>query len=158
MANIDPIMTTPVVAVAPGDPVAHAARKMKDHGVGAVLVVAANQLQGIFTERDLVEQVVAVGRDPAATPVSEVQTSNPRTVTAHAPIKDCAAIIREGDFRHLPVVDDAGTPVGIISTRVFLQHMVNALEGFVDKAIYEKQLFEEGVDPYADIGGGYRQP
>jgi CBS domain-containing protein len=157
MASIERIMDTPVVTVGPGDTAADAARAMRSHSVGAVLVVEGGRLQGIFTERDLVDKVVGAGRDASATPVSEVQTSTPRTVTADAQVKECAAIIREGDFRHLPVVDGDGKPVGIISTRVFLQHVVHALEGFVDKAIYERQLFEEDVDPYEGIGGGYRK-
>jgi CBS domain-containing protein len=156
MATVEKIMTTPVVAVAPGDNVADAARRMRDGGVGAVLVVEGKRLRGIFTERDVVERVVAEGRDPATTAVSEVHTAEPRTVPATAHVRECVGIIREGDFRHVPVVDAEGQPVGVISTRVFLQHVVAALEGFVDRAVYREELIDGGTDPYEAIGGGYR--
>jgi len=62
--------------------VAAAAGLMKQHQVGAIMVVAAGRLVGIFTERDAVFRVLAEGRDPRTTTVAAVMTEKPRTIDA----------------------------------------------------------------------------
>ena len=59
--------------------VAAAARLMKEHRIGAILVLDEGRLAGIFTERDALFRVIAEGRDPAQTHLREVMTANPRT-------------------------------------------------------------------------------
>ena len=69
------------------------------------------------------------------------------TVPASASIRRCAELIRERGFRHLPVVDGEGRPVGILSTRDFLQFVVAELEELIDRARREARL-EELTDPF----------
>jgi CBS domain-containing protein len=96
--------------------VAAAARLMKEHRIGAILVVQEGRLAGIFTERDALFRVIAEGRDPAATRVAEVMTANPRTIAPDRPFGHALHLMYEGGFRHVPVVDN-GRPLGVVSSR-----------------------------------------
>ena len=75
---------TQVHSVSPDTTVAYAVCLMNHHGVGAVLVTRDGMLEGIFTERDVLERVVEPNVDPAATSVAAVMTPKPRTVKASA--------------------------------------------------------------------------
>ena len=96
--------------------VAAAAKLMKHHRIGAILIVDNDQLAGIFTERDALFRVIAEGRDPKATRVAEVMTSNPRTIDPDRPFGHALHLMYEGGFRHVPVVKDA-RPIGMVSAR-----------------------------------------
>src|SRR5262245_44636184 len=96
--------------------VAAAARLMKQHRIGALLVVDGGRLAGIFTERDALFRVVAEGRDPAATRIAEVMTVNPRTIEPDRPFGHALHLMYEGEFRHVPVVEN-GRPLGMVSAR-----------------------------------------
>ena len=66
-----------VYSIDAGHTVLEAARFMMEHNIGALPVVRNGELAGIFSERDIMNRVVAVGRNPAYTAVSEVMTANP---------------------------------------------------------------------------------
>jgi len=104
------------VAAASNLTVAEAAQLMKRERVGALLVMHAGRLAGIFTERDALFRVIAEGRDPKKTPLAEVMTANPRTIAPDRPFDHALHLMYEGGFRHVPVVDD-GRPVGVVSAR-----------------------------------------
>jgi CBS domain-containing protein len=116
-------------------PVADAARLMRTHKVGAILVVDGEQLAGIFTERDALFRVVAEGRDPRSTPVGEVMTANPTTINANQPFARAMELMHAGRFRHVPVVEN-GRAVGIVSAR---DAMGPELEQFMYTLIVEDQ-------------------
>src|SRR5712692_12011230 len=84
--------------------VEQAARLMKENRIGALLVLDGGRLTGIFTERDALFRVVAEGRDPAKTRLSEVMTANPRTIAPDRPFGHALHMMHEGGFRHVPVV------------------------------------------------------
>lgn len=96
------------VAVPPQATVLEAARIMGDNGFGAVLVMEDGALIGIFTERDTLRRVVAAGRDPITTAVSEVMTSALFTCVPDTSVAECGAIMSKHRIRHLPVVDQHG--------------------------------------------------
>ena len=96
--------------------VSAAAELMKRHHVGVLMVVEHGRLAGIFTERDAVFRVLAEGRDPATTHVSEVMTAKPRTIDAGKAVGHALMIMYDGGFRHVPVVEN-GKPIGMISAR-----------------------------------------
>jgi CBS domain-containing protein len=96
--------------------VAAAARLMRDHRIGAILVLEEGRLAGIFTERDALFRVIAEGRDPVKTRVAEVMTANPRTIAPDRPFGHALHLMYEGGFRHVPVVDN-GRPLGVVSAR-----------------------------------------
>ena len=112
----DVIKTQTVLTMSPDTSVRAAARQMKQRKVGAVMVVEADRLVGIFTERDGLFRVLAEERDPDATPLSAVMTARPATITADCRLGHALHMMHDAGFRHLPVVD--GTmPVGMISIR-----------------------------------------
>ncbi len=96
--------------------VAEAARLMKQHRIGAILVVKGRELQGIFTERDALFRVMAAGRDPEATTLADVMTPNPRTIGPDRPFGHALHLMYEGEFHHVPVVEN-GRPLGMVSAR-----------------------------------------
>lgn len=96
--------------------VAAAARLMKEHRIGALLVLQEGRLAGIFTERDALFRVIAEGRNPARTHIAEVMTANPRTIAPDRPFGHALHLMHEGGFRHVPVVEN-GRPLGVVSAR-----------------------------------------
>ena len=96
--------------------VLEAARFMMEHNVGALPVLRNGELAGIFSERDIMNRVVAVGRQPAHTAVSEVMTANPRSVNLDETIEECLFIMEEFGFRHLPIVEGKQLK-GLVSLR-----------------------------------------
>ena len=107
--------------------VLEAARYMMEHNVGAVPVLRSGDLVGILSERDIMNRVVAVGRTPGTTDVSEVMTPNPRAVPADETIEECLFIMREFGFRHLPIVDGKELK-GLVSLRDVLMHQAAEIE------------------------------
>ncbi len=93
-----------------------AARMMKAHNIGALMVVDGTRLVGIFTERDALFRVLAEGRDPRATPLGEVMTTQPSTIHPDAPFIEALRTMHRGRFRHLPVVE-FDRPLGLVSVR-----------------------------------------
>jgi CBS domain-containing protein len=126
---------------------------MSQNGIGAVLVVADGRLVGVLSERDVLSRVVAEGRDPAKTRVSEVATAPVIGVEKGTRVRECAELIRSKGIRHLPVLE-GGRPIGILSSRDFFAYVAEGLERVVDKVRYERAL-AEGEDPYDHIGGSY---
>jgi len=107
--------------------VLEAARFMMEHNIGALPVMRNGELTGILSERDIMNRVVAVGRTPGTTAVSEVMTANPRAVPADETIEECLFIMREFGFRHLPIVDGKDLR-GLVSLRDVLMHQTAELE------------------------------
>jgi len=107
--------------------VLEAARYMMEHNVGAVPVLRDGNLAGILSERDIMNRVVAVGRTPGTTAVSEVMTANPRAVAADESLEECLFIMREFGFRHLPIVDGKQLR-GLVSLRDVLMHQAAEIE------------------------------
>lgn len=153
MAGIDALMVTDMVTASQDETVAAVAQRMSRNRVGAVLVVDQHVLRGLFSERDLLTRVVQEGRDPQTTRVGEVATRDVCTIDAGAPLKEVLAVFRQKKFRHLPVVRGT-TPVGILSTRDFLDYLVEGLEHYIDQLKYKREL-AEGIDPYDHVGGSY---
>ncbi len=107
--------------------VLEAARFMMEHNIGALPVMRDGELAGIISERDIMNRVVAVGRTPGTTVVSEVMTANPRAVAADESIEECLFIMREFGFRHLPIVDGKELK-GLVSLRDVLMHQAMEIE------------------------------
>jgi CBS domain-containing protein len=99
--------------------VADACRAMKRRHVGCVLVTDRGHLCGIFTERDVVNRVVAADLDAAKTPLAAVMTRDPDTIEANTSPIEALRMMQDRGYRHLPVI--AGDcVVGIVSRRDFL--------------------------------------
>ncbi len=95
------------------------ARLMVQHNIGAVPVLKDGQLEGIFSERDLMSRVVAIGKDPAHTLVRDVMTRDPLTVEPGDSVETCMTLMRRHGFRHLPVCQGRNLK-GVVSLRDIL--------------------------------------
>lgn len=107
----------------PQNTVRQAVTMMQEQHVGCILVCRGHQLVGIFTERDLLKRVLGLGK-PLSVPLSECMTPNPVSVHAKEPVGVALRKMQEGGYRHLPVVDEAGHPVGILSVKRIVRYLV----------------------------------
>jgi CBS domain-containing protein len=95
-------------------PVSAAVGLMRKHRASCLLVCDGKTVVGIFTERDLLRRVIASGMG-WETPVGEVMTPKPVCVLAKDPIRLAVRRMEQGGFRHVPVLDETGRPVGVLS-------------------------------------------
>jgi CBS domain-containing protein len=110
------VMSTALVAVTPETRVGDAARRMVEQDVGAAIVLAdGDDLVGVITERDLL-RCVSEGIDPAL-PVSDRMTRHVLTASPQTELAEAMALMVDGHFRHLPVVNDEGHVIGLASMR-----------------------------------------
>ena len=95
------------------------AAHMKQFGAAAVLIVDQKDgtLIGICSERDLAYKVLAEGLDTLATKVGDIMTPNPLAIMPDKLFGHALHLMFEGGFRHMPVVDPIGRPIGLISSR-----------------------------------------
>ncbi len=112
------------VAVPLGTSIGEAARIMRAHRIGCVLVEDQGKLAGIFTERDILTKLVGTGYDPARVQVDGVMTRNPETLSPEDPIAFALHLMSVGGFRHVPLVDADGRPVDILSIKDIVDYVV----------------------------------
>ena len=111
-----------------------AMRTMLDRHVGAVAVIDENtRVAGIFTERDVLRRVALSGREPAQIPVREVMTTPVEMATLDTTPGQALATMVERHYRHLPIVDDDGKLLGMLSIRNVLQARIDALTRQLDE-------------------------
>jgi len=119
--------------------VSEAIHKMLDHHVGAVAVVDSDyRVAGIFTERDVLRKMALSRMDPEATPVRDLMTTPVEMATRSTGAGEALTTMLERHFRHLPVADDNGKLLGILSIR-------NLLEWRVDDLSHELDSLEQYV-------------
>jgi CBS domain-containing protein len=107
-------MSRDLLTVGADDGLGEAAKRMVGRGVGAVLVMEGERLDGILTERDLLKAVAGGLSDDAR--VRDWMTRHPETVEASDATEHAAALMIHGGFRHLPVMEGSAV-AGIISIR-----------------------------------------
>lgn len=113
---IGTICSRVVATAAAGETVEQGARRMKEYGVGTLVVVGERgEPQGILTDRDVMVRCVSEAVDPADTPVSEIMTAPVRTAHEAAPLDEALESMRAGGFRRLVVTGDDGELVGILA-------------------------------------------
>lgn len=108
--------------VAPEQTVAEAVALMRRQRVGCLLVCRGDELVGIFTERDLLRRVLAAGQ-PLTLPVSACMTPDPVVVHPKEPVGAAVRRMEEGGYRHLPVVDHAHRPLGVLSVKRIVHYL-----------------------------------
>jgi len=87
---------------------------MNEHHIGSLPVLDGEQLAGIFTERDVLQRVVAEGRDPSSTAVADVMSAPVTTAAPNAPLTLLRTLMRDAHIRHIPIVEN-GAPIAMIS-------------------------------------------
>ena len=155
MASVKSIMRRDLVVASRDESVATAMDRMTMRDVGALIVLCDGRVCGILSERDVLRRVIGRGREPTDTRVGEVATPDPVAVGEETGIRACTELIREHGFRHLPIVDSERRPVGILSSRDLLQHVVEGLERYIDRQ-HVAQHREEMLDPYDTFGSAPR--
>jgi len=113
--SIQDLMTPDLKALEATASVRAAAELMRESDIGDVVVLENNRLCGIVTDRDIVVRVLADGSDPAMVTVGEICSRELTTVPPTATIDDAVRLIRQKAIRRLPVVEDNGEILGIIS-------------------------------------------
>ena len=103
-----------IFSVEPSIMVYQAVEQMCERNIGGLLIVESGKLVGIFTERDYARKLILKGKSSKDTPISELMTKNPFTVTPDNSIEDCMTMMTQKHIRHLPVVEGERL-TGIIS-------------------------------------------
>ena len=101
-------------SIAPDATVFDALEALASHEIGAIVVVEDGALIGIVSERDYARKVELVDRASRQTSVRQIMTPDPKTVAKDATVDECMALMTEGRFRHLPVMDGDDL-VGVVS-------------------------------------------
>ena len=114
-----------VVALDRSATVADAVQAMIQNRMGALLIVEDGKLYGLFSERDVLTRVVAQGRVPAATPIIDVMTPDPECLSFDDEIVYALNKMTVGGFRHIPILDQNGTPIAVVSMRDVMAHIVS---------------------------------
>jgi CBS domain-containing protein len=102
---------------------AEAIHRMQEERRGCALVVEADKLAGIFTERDVLMRVTGHALDPERTAVSACMTPDPVTLPADASVAFALHIMVLEGFRHIPVMDEAGKPTAVVSMRDLIEYL-----------------------------------
>jgi CBS domain-containing protein len=113
MTTVHDVMTTDLVSCPSHTPISDAARLMRDHAIGDVLVTSDGTLRGIVTDRDLVVRCLADGVS-TTTPVGEACSGDLVAMSPTTSLDEAAQIMRERSLRRLPVVAD-GEAIGIVT-------------------------------------------
>jgi CBS domain-containing protein len=119
------------VFVKPTSSVRAAIDRMNAESLGCVLVEEGERLIGIFTERDILKKVVVAAIDIDRTPVEAVMTRDPECLSPDDLVRFALNKMSVGGFRHIPLVDQAGRPVGVVSMRNVVGYMVELFRGEV---------------------------
>jgi CBS domain-containing protein len=108
------IMSPAPVSMAAAEPVSAAARAMKEHGIGTVLIMTDGRLSGLVTDRDITVRVLAENRDPATTRLGDICSTELAILGPDDDVEQATRLVRERAVRRIPVVQD-GIPVGVVS-------------------------------------------
>ena len=125
------------------DAVARAFTAMRRTPHDCVLVMHDDQLAGIFTGRDFLNRVAAKGSDPATTELASVMTRGPRTLKPDDPVAFAINWMAIEGYRHIPIVDDDGDVLGVLTVWEVMRHLGAMFE--------EIDATPRAVKPHTDI-------
>jgi CBS domain-containing protein len=97
--------------------------KMVARQIGCLLVVKDGTLSGIFTERDVLLKIAGSGVELASTSVDEFMTSGLKTLRRGDTLREALALMSEGKYRHVPIVDRANKPVAVVSIKNIIHYI-----------------------------------
>lgn len=133
--NIGEICNRDVVFAYRGTPLSEAARLMREHHVGSLVIVVDRLSErvpvGIVTDRDLTVAVLAKGLDPKALTVGEVISEELATVREQDSLADALRVMRTRGVRRLPVLTHSGALAGIVTIDDILELVAEELDDFV---------------------------
>ena len=118
MATVSDILASKgseIHTIAAAATVLEATRRMNEHQIGSLLILDGGRIRGILTERDVLRRVVAADLSPSEVRVAEVMTKEVTCCLPNTPVEAAGIIMRDHRARHLPVCDQDGQPLGLIS-------------------------------------------
>ena len=118
----------PPLTVTPDETVIRAARAMTERQVGAATVLDGARVAGVMTERDVMRKVVAANCDPNTTLVRDIMSSPVVSVGLKTSVAAAAALMRKHHIRHLVVLDERETLVGMLALRYVLYDLLDDME------------------------------
>jgi CBS domain-containing protein len=121
-----------VYSVHPDSTVYEALKVLVDKNVGALVVLDHDKFLGIFSERDYARRVILKGRASKETTIREIMTEHPITVTADETIENCMGKMTDKRIRHLPVVDDGGRLIGLISIGDVVKYIMDEQKHIIE--------------------------
>ncbi len=121
-------------SVGPDTPVTACVQKMTVEKIGALIVMDGERLIGIFTERDALNKVLAAGRDPVNTKVSEVMTKDPYCIPPTTTVGEAMELVTTRRIRHLPIVDN-GKVLAVVSSGDLTHWLVKDQMGEVQELV-----------------------
>lgn len=124
---------TNVYGIAPTATVLESIRLMAEKGIGALVVMDGERLAGIVSERDYARKMVLHGRSSVATPVSEIMTRDVITVVPRQNIQECMELMTDRHLRHLPVLDDNGKVVGLLSIGDLVKNVIAEQQSLIQQ-------------------------
>jgi CBS domain-containing protein len=119
-------------SVSPQAKVEQALALMADKNIGAVMVVDADQMVGIFTERDFARKAIVTGKCSLDTPVAEVMTQQMFTIQLDSSLEECMNQMTAHRIRHLPVMDK-GRLVGMVSMRDVVEALITKKDSTIER-------------------------
>ena len=128
----DVIRDQEISTFGPDATVQDAVDEMARRHIGAILVMQGTELVGIFTERDVLNRVMAKRRDPTTLRLAEVMTPNPDTLPPDAPPAEALELMRTRKYRHLPVVS-GDRVLGVVSIRDLHAAVMTELEADIQE-------------------------
>jgi CBS domain-containing protein len=123
MGQIRKLMFVKPRTVKIGDSVVDAAKLMKGEETGIAPIVEDGRLIGVVTDHDIALRVVAEARDPLATRVEDVASRDLVTIDPDQDLDDALAVMAHHNGKHLPVIEEDGTLVGMIARADVLRHV-----------------------------------
>ncbi|MRG43970.1 CBS domain-containing protein [Chitinophaga sp. SYP-B3965] len=121
-----------VYSVHPDSTVYEALKVLVDKNVGALVVIDKDKFLGIFSERDYARRVILKGRASKETTIREIMTEHPITVTEDETIEVCMGKMTDKRIRHLPVVDDDGRLIGLISIGDVVKYIMDEQKNIIE--------------------------
>ena len=128
------------VACAPTDAIRHVAQLMREHKVSSVLVMNGKRLEGIITDRDLRNRVLAVGLDAESVNAATVATADPITLSPQTPVYEVLMLMARHNIHHIPIVD--GVDIHGVVTATSLTEQYSASPVFLARQIHQQESIE----------------
>lgn len=120
-----------VFSVDPDTMVYSAIELMCEKNIGGLMIVEQGKLVGIFTERDYARKLILKGKSSKDTPIKELMTHKPFTVTPENSIEDCMSLMTAKHIRHLPV-EEEGVLVGMISIGDVVKFVIEEQKNIIE--------------------------
>jgi CBS domain-containing protein len=155
---VSDFMTKKVKIIAENETMREACKLMYQHNIGSIVIIKEGEISGnttkkeiavgIVTERDVARMIGFSAKFFADMPVSEVMNKPLITVNPYTSVKDAVALMEQRDIRRLPVVDEKGQMVGIITAKDILRAVMNIFK----EVMKDQDLTSEGFDLLGLLG------